>query len=145
MEVHSIVKKVLHTEGHAILACADRLSAEPGRAALQSAIGVLRDALDSGGKIIVTGLGKSGKVAQKVAATLSSMGSLSVYLHPTEGLHGDLGMVQTRDAVLAMSHSGNTEELVRLMPAFRSRGIPVVGLGGNPDSTLARQCTAWID
>ncbi|MCC7441733.1 MAG: KpsF/GutQ family sugar-phosphate isomerase [Bdellovibrionales bacterium] len=139
------MNRVLKNEGEAILACSERLRREPARAALLKSVGLLRAALDAGGKIIVTGIGKSGKVGQKIAATLSSTGSLAVFLHPTEGLHGDLGIVQTSDCILALSHSGTTEELVRLFPAFRSRGTPIVGVGGNPESPLSRGCDAWID
>src|SRR5690606_23389260 len=112
---------------------------------LGKAVDLLVAALDAGGKIVVTGVGKSGKIGQKIAATLSSTGSLAVFLHPTEGLHGDLGLIQSRDAVLALSHSGNTEELVRLIPSLKSRKIPIVGIGGNSVSKLAAASDAWID
>ena len=91
------------------------------------------------------GLGKSGKVAQKIAATLSSTGSPSLYLHPTEALHGDIGMLGSNDAAIALSYTGNTEEMVRLIPSLKSLRIPVIGLGGNKDSQLANRCDFWID
>lgn len=137
--------RVLRLEGQAILDCADRFSREPAAGQLKSAIEILRNALDRGGKIVVTGVGKSGKVAQKIAATLSSTGSFAVYLHPTEGLHGDLGLVSQNDAVLALSFTGNTEELVRLLPSLKALKVKVIGLGGNPQSRLAEQSDAWLD
>lgn len=144
--IRSEMTRVLQLEGEAILACVARLKSkpEPG-VAIESAVEHLRRALEQGGKIIVTGVGKSGKVGQKIAATLSSTGSLSLFLHPTEGLHGDLGVVTSRDAVIALSYTGNTEELVRLLPSIKRRGVPVVGIGGNPRSRLALQCDVWVD
>src|SRR6185295_6921301 len=98
----------------------------------------------AGGKIIVTGVGKSGKVGQKIAATLSSTGSMALFLHPTEGLHGDLGLVTAKDVVLALSYSGNTEELISLLPSLKGLGVPLVGIGGNRQSKLASVCDAWL-
>jgi arabinose-5-phosphate isomerase len=90
-------------------------------------------------------VGKSGKVAQKIAATLCSTGSLAVYIHPTEGLHGDLGLIQPFDVVLALSNTGNTDEVVRLLPSLKNLGVKIVGMGGNLNSILATRCDAWID
>lgn len=136
---------VLRLEGQNILDCAQRLSSPDHQAAIQKAIKILGASLDQGGKIVVTGLGKSGKVAQKIASTLSSTGSLALYLHPTEGLHGDLGAVTKKDCVLALSYTGNTEELVQLVPAFKSLGIPVVSICGKKGSTLVENSDVWID
>ncbi|MGZ3707823.1 MAG: KpsF/GutQ family sugar-phosphate isomerase, partial [Bdellovibrionota bacterium] len=97
------------------------------------------------GKIVVTGVGKSGKVGQKIAATLSSTGSFAVFLHPTEGLHGDLGLVSSRDVIVAISYTGNTEELVRLLPSLKSLRVPIIAISGNRSSALAEQCDAMID
>jgi arabinose-5-phosphate isomerase len=108
-------------------------------------VGFFDQALDRGGKIVVTGVGKSGKVAQKIASTLCSTGSLAVFLHPTEGLHGDLGLISPKDAVLALSYTGNTDELVKLMPSLKALQVPVVGLCGNAMSQLVPLCDAWID
>ncbi|OAC98349.1 hypothetical protein MUCCIDRAFT_150159 [Mucor lusitanicus CBS 277.49] len=101
--------------------------------------------LDAGGKVIVTGVGKSGKIGEKIVATMLSTGTCATFLHPVEALHGDLGTVQPNDVVLALSFSGNTEELLMLLPSLKHRNIPVVGLGGNAKSKLARECAAWID
>lgn len=139
------VRRVLSCESRALLDCEARLGlAEPGRA-IGQALERMSDSLERGGKIVVTGVGKSGKVAQKIAATFCSTGSLAVFLHPTEGLHGDLGLIRSDDILLALSYTGNTEELVRLLPSIRARGVPVVGIGGNPASRLASHCDVWID
>jgi arabinose-5-phosphate isomerase len=137
--------RVLQLEGQAILKCAERLKNDAEAGQLQKALDLLRLSLDNGGKIIITGVGKSGKVGQKIAATLSSTGSLAVFLHPTEGLHGDLGIIRPQDVILALSYTGNTDELVRLLPSFRSLRVPVIGLGGNSNSKLSNECDAWID
>ncbi len=137
--------RVLRIEGEAVLACLERIQKDEARRELADAVRLLCGALERGGKIVVSGVGKSGKVAQKISATLCSTGSLSVFLHPTEGLHGDLGMVTGNDAVLALSHTGNTDELVRLLPSLKKLRVPIIGMGGNARSQLAEQCDAWID
>jgi arabinose-5-phosphate isomerase len=146
MDVVEEVARVLRMEGEAILACAERLKQKPEPAqAIREAVQFLHAALENGGKIIVTGVGKSGKVGQKIAATLCSTGSLAVYLHPTEGLHGDLGMISPQDVVLAFSYTGNTDEIVRLLPSLKSLGVRIIGVGGNTQSKIAAQCDAWLD
>ena len=143
------ISRVLRLEGEAILACLARLEKpnpqQNAQKGIVQAVAALRTTLDRGGKIVVTGIGKSGKVGQKIAATLSSTGSLAVFLHPTEGLHGDLGILTPQDAVLALSYTGNTEELIRLLPSIKSLRVPLIGMGGNPDSQLGLQCDYWID
>ncbi len=142
----ALATRVLEIEGQGILRCAERLrSSSQSSQAFEKAIVILRSSLEQGGKIIVTGVGKSGKIAQKIAATLSSTGSSSVYLHPTEGLHGDLGIAASGDAVLALSYTGNTDETVRLIPSLKNLKIPVIALGGNPRSQLAEQSDVWLD
>lgn len=89
------------------------------------------------GKLIVTGVGKSGHCGQKIAATLASTGTPSFFLNPLDAYHGDLGMVATGDVVLAISNSGNTDELLRFIPLLIERQIPIIGMTGNPDSLLA--------
>ena len=145
IEVIPEVIRVLQLESQAILECSQRLLHGKAAQALEKAVTLLHRALENGGKIIVTGVGKSGKVGQKIAATLSSTGSLAMFVHPTEGLHGDLGVVRSQDVVLALSYTGNTHELVQLLPSFKSRKIPVIGMGGNAQSKLAVACDAWID
>jgi arabinose-5-phosphate isomerase len=97
------------------------------------------------GKLIVIGVGKSGLIGKKIAATLASTGTPSFFLHPTEALHGDLGMVQPTDGVLAISYSGESEELVKILPHLREIGVPIIGMTGNPDSHLARASDVVID
>lgn len=88
------------------------------------------------GKVIITGIGKSGLIGKKISATLSSTGTPSLFLHPTEALHGDFGMIQNQDIVLAISHSGYTEEICKLIPAIKARGIPLISLTGHTGSPL---------
>ena len=97
--------------------------------------------LDAGGKLVVCGVGKSGHIGHKLAATLASTGSPAVFMHPVEAMHGDLGMLGDQDLLLALSYSGETEELLAVIPAVKRFGIPVVGICGDPESRLAK----WSD
>lgn len=96
------------------------------------------------GRIVLTGLGKSGLICQKIAATLSSTGMPSLFMHPAEAVHGDLGMVTSGDVVLALSNSGETDEIVKLLELIRRLGAKIIALSGNPESTLARNADAHI-
>lgn len=96
-------------------------------------------------RIIVTGMGKSGHIARKIAATLSSTGSPAVFVHPAEASHGDLGMITNKDVVLALSNSGTTEELLTILPLFKRKGVPLICMTGNADSLLARSADAHIN
>lgn len=145
IDVLSEFKRVLTLESDSIRACCEKLSHPVSAKQVHSALEQLYKTLDRGGKIVVTGVGKSGKIAQKIAATLSSTGSLAVYLHPTEGLHGDLGILRPADSVLALSYTGNTEELLKLIPSIKALGVPMIGIGGNAQSTLAKESAHWID
>jgi len=145
MDLTPEVVRVLNHEAEMIRLCAVRLT-DPGQAkALNRVIEELHLTLSRGGKIVLTGLGKSGKIAQKISATLSSTGSSSFFLHPTEAFHGDLGMLGPQDIIWAMSHAGNTEEIIRLLPVFRNRGLKIIGMGGNEGSRLAKESDLWID
>jgi arabinose-5-phosphate isomerase len=116
----------------------------------------LVDALDEGfdkaveamkstaGRVVVTGIGKSGIVAQKIAATLASTGTAAFFLHPSEAIHGDLGMILSGDVVLALSYSGETEEIVALMPHVKRRGATLIALTGKPASTLAKSADILV-
>lgn len=97
------------------------------------------------GKVVVTGMGKSGIIGRKIAATLASTGTPAFFLHPGEGIHGDVGMVHRSDAVIILSNSGETEEVTRLLPVFKRLGLPLIVLTGNPASTLARHADAVLD
>ena len=101
--------------------------------------------LSAPGKVIVTGMGKSGLIGRKIAATLASTGTPAFFLHPAEGLHGDIGMVLKGDVVIALSNSGETREVVQLLPVFKRLGLELIALTGNPRSTLARHADAAID
>jgi arabinose-5-phosphate isomerase len=97
------------------------------------------------GRLIVTGVGKSGIIARKIVATMNSTGTPSVFLHPTDAVHGDLGIVSEGDVVICISKSGNTQELNVLLPMFKRIGVPVVAFVGSPHSPLAREATVVID
>jgi arabinose-5-phosphate isomerase len=97
------------------------------------------------GRIVVTGMGKSGHIGNKIAATLASTGSPSFFVHPGEASHGDLGMITTQDVVLAMSNSGETGELVTIVPIIKRLGIPLISMTGNPNSTLATEADVALD
>jgi arabinose-5-phosphate isomerase len=132
-----IARRVLLTEADAIRALTDRLNGD-----FEKAIDLL---LSCKGRVIVTGMGKSGIICRKIAATLSSTGTSSFFLHPAEAIHGDLGMVRDDDVVIALSHSGETEELVRLLEAIRRIGAKLIALTGTPSSTLAKAADVAID
>lgn len=100
--------------------------------------------MDCHGHIIVTGVGKSGHIARKIAATFSSTGTPAFFIHATEAGHGDLGMITETDIVLALSYSGETEVLLHLLPSLQARHIPVIALTGHPNSSLARQATLLL-
>ena len=97
------------------------------------------------GKVVVSGMGKSGLIGQKIAATLASTGTPAFFLHPAEGIHGDLGMVAKRDALIALSNSGETEEVLKLLPFVKRLSVPVIALTGRPQSTLAKNSEVVLD
>lgn len=97
------------------------------------------------GRVVVTGMGKSGHIAHKIAATLSSTGTPAFFMHPGEASHGDLGMITRQDVVLAISHSGNTQELMILLPLIKRLGVPLIALTGYPDSILATSANVHLD
>jgi arabinose-5-phosphate isomerase len=130
-------ERVLRLEGEAVLGLIAKLDERFDRA-----VDLLHRA---GGRIIVTGMGKSGLVGRKIAATLASTGTPAYFLHPAEGAHGDIGMVARGDVVLALSNSGETDEVLAVVPALTRLGVPIVLLTGNPASTLARRCEVVID
>ena len=101
--------------------------------------------LQCDGRTVVTGMGKSGHIANKIAATLASTGTPSFFVHPGEASHGDLGMITTDDVVIALSNSGETDEIVALLPVIKRLNTPLITLTGNPDSTLAKTSTVNID
>jgi len=100
--------------------------------------GAAQHILDIQGKVVVMGMGKSGHIGRKIAATLASTGTPSFFVHPGEASHGDLGMIETKDIVIAISNSGESHEILALLPVLSRRGIPVIAMTGNPQSTLAQ-------
>lgn len=132
------VANILRVESEAIELAAGRL--DPG--SVENVVGKI---MDCSGKIIVTGVGKSGVIAQKIAQTLTSTGTVAVFVHPSDALHGSLGVISKGDVVIALSNSGETEEILHLLPALESRGIEMIAIVGNVNSTLARKSSAFLD
>jgi arabinose-5-phosphate isomerase len=132
-------KRVLKVEAEALRGAADRLDDS-----FAEAVRLMHEALSKGGKVVVSGVGKSGNVAQKVAATLTSTGSIAVFLHPTEALHGDLGLLAGNDVLLLFSHSGSSQELLLMLAPARQLCGKVVAVLGNPGGSLARHADAVI-
>ncbi|HTN34285.1 MAG TPA: KpsF/GutQ family sugar-phosphate isomerase [Marinobacter sp.] len=97
------------------------------------------------GRVVVTGMGKSGHIGTKIAATLASTGTPSFFVHPGEASHGDLGMITSQDVVIAISNSGNTHEVITILPLIKRMGVPLISMTGNPQSTLAKEATANLD
>lgn len=133
----SIGKWVIQMEGQSILALLPRLGAN-----FQLAC---QYCLDCVGRIVVLGMGKSGHIGRKIAATLSSTGSPAQFIHAAEALHGDFGMITKSDIILSISNSGETLELVQVIPLIKRLGIPLISLTGNPHSTLALQANINLD
>ena len=136
-DLRQIAERVLRLEADAILALVPKLDA-----GFAHAVETLRGCA---GRVIVTGMGKSGLIGRKIAATLASTGTPSYFLHPAEGVHGDLGMLARGDVVLALSNSGETDEVLAILPPLKRLGVPIVLLTGAPGSTLARQCEVVLD
>jgi arabinose-5-phosphate isomerase len=132
-----LARTVLRTEAAAILSLVDRIDAD-----FERAVQLL---FDCRGRVIVTGMGKSGLICRKIAATLSSTGTSAWFLHPAEAIHGDLGAIRDDDVVVALSHSGETEEIIRLLEAIRRIGAKLIALTGNRASTLARAADVALD
>lgn len=130
-------RRVLEIEAAAIRSLADSLDE-----GFDTAVALL---LGTTGRVIVTGIGKSGIVGQKIAATLASTGTPAFFLHPSEAIHGDLGMILAGDVVLALSHSGESAEIVALLPHVRRRGATLVALTGRRGSTLGREADAVVE
>lgn len=133
----SLAKEVLQTEADGILAMLDRLDHN-----FNQAIDLI---MACPTRVIITGIGKSGIIGQKIAATLNSTGTSSFFLHPVEAMHGDLGIVSADDVILAISNSGETPELNMLLPNFKKRGNQLIAMTGNCNSTLAQTADAVLD
>jgi arabinose-5-phosphate isomerase len=132
-----LARAVLRTEADAILALIERLDGGFVRA-----VALLHECR---GRVIVSGMGKSGIIARKIAATLSSTGTPAFFLHPAEAIHGDLGVIQNDDTVIALSYSGETEELLRLLETIRRLGARLIAITGRPESTLGQAADVTLD
>jgi arabinose-5-phosphate isomerase len=133
----ALARRVLDTEARAITSLADRLS-DPFVAAIELMLGCR-------GRVVVSGIGKSGHVARKLAATLASTGTPAFFVHPAEAGHGDLGMIAAGDVVVMLSNSGETDELLLLTPHLKRQGAALIALTGNEKSTLARAADVHLD
>jgi arabinose-5-phosphate isomerase len=133
----TLARSVLQTEAAAILALMDRLDER-----FERAVRMLRECR---GRVIVTGMGKSGIICRKIAATLSSTGTAAFFLHPAEAIHGDLGVLQSDDVVVALSYSGETEELLRLVETIKRLGARLIAMTGDDTSTLAKSADVALD
>lgn len=136
-DILDIAKKVLKTEAEAVAGLIEKLDGK-----FEQAVDIL---YESSGRIVVTGMGKSGLVGKKIAATLASTGTPSFFMHPAEASHGDLGMVTSLDAIIAISNSGETEELVGLIPFVKRFNVHLIALTGNPLSTISRAADVSLD
>ncbi|WP_006787349.1 KpsF/GutQ family sugar-phosphate isomerase [Thiorhodospira sibirica] len=136
-KVKSLALAVLEIESQAVRDLCSRID--------DRFIDACRFMLACRGRIVVTGMGKSGHIANKIAATLASTGTPAFFVHPGEASHGDLGMITAGDVVLALSNSGETDELLAILPLMRRLGVPLICLTGNPQSTLAREASVNLD
>jgi len=136
-ELLDIARRVFETEAEAVLGLKDRLDES-----FAKAVGLIHS---SSGRVVVTGMGKSGLVGKKIAATLASTGTPSFFLHPAEASHGDLGMVTSKDIVIALSNSGETREILDLIPFLKRFNLTLITLTGNPNSSLARAADINLD
>lgn len=137
MDMLEIGKQVLEIEAKAIQTAIQKIDKK-----FEKAVDIL---FNTTGRIVITGMGKSGIVGKKISATLTSTGTPSVFLHPSEALHGDIGIINSNDVVLALSTSGETHEVIRLINYIKRIGIQLISLVGSPKSTLASQSDVFID
>lgn len=133
-------KQVIEIEAKAVFALKERISENFAKACQ-----ILLHCIDTKGRIVVMGIGKSGHIGRKMAATFASTGSPAIFVHPAEASHGDLGMITEKDTLIAISNSGETEEVSRLLPLIKRLGIPLISLTGNANSTLAQHATVNLD
>jgi arabinose-5-phosphate isomerase len=133
-------RSVIRIEAEEISRLEERLGDE-----FAEAVDIITSCVERGGKVIVTGVGKSGLVAKKLAATMNSMGATAFFMHPVDAVHGDLGMVCADDVVIAISKSGKSEELAALLPTFRRLGTPIIAMTGDTGSDLAKHSDVVLD
>ena len=133
----SLAAEVLEIESRAVDSLRERLD--------ENFVAACQLCLSTPGRIVVTGMGKSGHISSKIAATLASTGSPAFFMHPAEASHGDIGMITGQDVLLAVSYSGETEEIVTILPLVKRMGAKLLSLTGNPKSTLAKAADVHID
>ena len=136
-EILDLARRTLNVEAEALQMMAQRLG--------DDFLSAVNRILSASGKLIVTGMGKSGLVGRKIAATLASTGTPSFFLHPGEAFHGDLGMFSKEDVILALSCSGETDEVLKIVPFIQSNGNTLISMTGNPNSTLAKNSDIHLD
>ena len=136
-EILDSARKVIRIEAEAVEALAARLDERFAKAVLMI--------MECPGRVVVTGMGKSGLICQKMAATMASTGTPAIFLHPAEGVHGDLGMLMRGDVVIAVSNSGETEEITRILPIIKRMGLPLIAMAGSQGSTLGRAGDVFLD
>ena len=136
-KIQTVAKRVIEIEAEAVSLIGDRIDAN-----FESAVQTI---LQCTGRLIVSGMGKSGLISQKIASTMASTGTPSHFVHPGEATHGDLGMITKEDVVLIVSNSGETMELIQNLPALQKKGVTIIGLIGRQDSTLSEQSDIYLD
>ena len=136
MDFKAIVKEVLQTEADELISASNNFNSD-----IDKIVDII---YNTKGKLIVTGVGKSGLVGSKIAATFASTGTSSFFLHPTEAMHGDLGMISKGDTLLAISFSGESEELVKILPHIKRFDIPLIAMARSKDSTLGKNADAFL-
>jgi len=132
-----IAQRVLQIEAEAVLQLAQRLDA-----CFNQATSLI---LHCQGRVVVSGMGKSGHIGNKIASTFASTGTPAFFMHPAEASHGDLGMMTAQDVMLAISNSGESDELLAIMPALKRLGVKIVAMSSNPNSSLAKQADVHLD
>src|SRR6056297_1463304 len=135
--IKALARAVIETEAAAVSGLLERIDGQ--------FVAACQRMLDCEGRIVVIGMGKSGHIGSKVAATLASTGTPAFFVHPGEASHGDLGMITDKDVVLALSNSGETSEILTILPLIKRLGVPLIAMTGKPDSTLAGAADAHLD
>lgn len=137
MNLIEIAKETMRIEAEAVLRAATKLDSN-----FEKAVDII---MNCEGRVIVTGMGKSGLIGKKIAATMSSTGTPSIFLHPAEGVHGDLGVITKKDCIIAISNSGETDELISILPVIKMLGVKIIAMVGRLDSTLAKKSDCVLD
>ena len=137
LDIKTIAKEVIQIEAEAVSQIQKQINED-----FETAVNAI---LNCDGRLIVSGMGKSGLISQKIASTMASTGTPAQFVHPGEAIHGDLGMITDKDIALIISNSGETMELIHILPALKDKNIKVIGLIGRKGSTLAQQSDYFLD